>query len=164
MGSYTGTVPTFLAGELPDSDKFDEITDFMTADTSAWTAYTPTWTVSAGSVSIGNGTIAGRYRLIGKTVDFSFNWTAGSTTTYGTGGAFWTFGLPPVGNAVTKYAFACRFFNTAVLEYGAIAAVTGAGIATFDLYKPVSGRATNTDPFTFGDTDQIYTNGTYEIS
>lgn len=31
MGIFTGTVPSFLAGELPDADKFTSMTDFETA-------------------------------------------------------------------------------------------------------------------------------------
>jgi hypothetical protein len=55
----------------------------LTSDFSntAWTAYTPTWTSDSGSPSIGNGTLVGRYKQLGKTVFFNLKLTYGSTTT-----------------------------------------------------------------------------------
>jgi len=162
MGSYTGTVPTLSSGEQPGGTKFLEITNFMTAMTAAWTTYTPTWTASAGAVAIGNGTLTGRYRLIGKTVDFEISLVAGSTTTYGTAGAYWTIGAPTVGNAVASYAYPLRLFDAGVLEYAGIAA--SATATTFELFKPVSGRILNNSPFTFGSGDSLWFNGTYELT
>lgn len=164
MGAYNGTVPTFLAGELADADKYAEITNFMTAWTGAWTSYTPTWTVSAGSVTIGNGVLQGRYVRIGKSVTFNFTWVAGSTTTFGTAGAYWTFSLPPLGNSLSLVSWGCRLYDTGSLEYGAIAAVPVAGGSSFELFKPVSGRVLNNSPFTFASTDQIYFTGSYELA
>lgn len=68
--------------------------------TGGWTAYTPSWTTSTGLhiPSIGNGTIAGRYTQINKTVYWTMRLVAGSTTNYNSGVAAdnWVFGLPPV--------------------------------------------------------------------
>lgn len=128
----------------------------------AWIAYTPTWAASAGSVSIGNGTLTGRYRLIGKTVDFTFKLTAGSTTTYGTAGAFWTIGLPPVGNALVDYVFPMRMLDLGTLEYTGYACV-GAGLAVLEFFKSVSGRVLNNSPFTVGTGDSMWANGRYEL-
>jgi hypothetical protein len=164
MGVYTGTVPTFLAGELPDADKLTEVSNFMTAMTAAWTTYTPTWTASAGVPAIGNGSLTGRYRRIGKTVDFEVALLAGTTTTYGTAGAFWSFGLPPVGNTAATYAFPMRMFDTGVLEYVGIASVAAGG-STVDLYKSPTGRFLNNSFATaFGNTDTLWFNGTYELA
>ncbi|MFJ3878075.1 hypothetical protein ACIPW5_11505 [Streptomyces sp. NPDC090077] len=49
-----------------------------------WVAYTPTWTATVNP-SLGNGTIVGRYSLIGKTCHVRINMIMGSTTTYGSG-------------------------------------------------------------------------------
>lgn len=51
----------------------------------AWTSYTPVWTNTGTAPSLGNGTIAGKYKQIGKLVHVKFLLTAGSTTTFGTG-------------------------------------------------------------------------------
>lgn len=94
MGVYSGTVPTFLAGELADADKFLEVTNFMTATTAAWTSWAVAWTASAGTPAIGNGTLTSHYRRLGKTIDFRINLTAGTTTTFGTAGAAFRFDIP----------------------------------------------------------------------
>lgn len=58
----------------------------------AWTSYTPTWTGNTTNPAIGNGTIVGRYQRVGRGIHFGITITAGSTTTYGSGG--YNFGLP----------------------------------------------------------------------
>lgn len=58
----------------------------------AWVSYTPTWNSGGTAPVIGNGTLAGRYSITGKTVNVVINMIAGSTTTFGTGS--YTFSLP----------------------------------------------------------------------
>jgi len=58
----------------------------------AWIDYTPTWTGAFINPVIGNGSIAGRYSLVNKTVTAQILITMGSTTTYGNGAYF--FSLP----------------------------------------------------------------------
>lgn len=132
------------------------------SNVAAWTTYVPTWTASAGTPVKNNGTLTGRYRQIGKTVDFVVYLLAGSTTTYGTSGAYWIFTLPPVGNTTQAFAFPLRVLDAAVIEYGGIASVA-AGASSVEFFKPVSGRMYNNDPFTFGNTDSLWFNGTYEV-
>lgn len=60
---------------------------------SAWTTYTPTWTAAGTAPAIGNGTITGRYqKLYGRSYLTQVHFTAGSTTTFGTGQ--WSFSTP----------------------------------------------------------------------
>lgn len=54
--------------------------------------YTPTWSAAVSAPSIGNGLIAGNYRIVGKELFFAFAWISGSTTNYGSGP--WGFSLP----------------------------------------------------------------------
>lgn len=49
----------------------------------AWQSFTPNWTGSAGSPSIGNGTFTGQYVKVGKIVFVQFSFTGGSTTNWG---------------------------------------------------------------------------------
>lgn len=58
----------------------------------SWDTYTPTWSATGSAPSIGNGSIAGRYLQIGKTVLWRASFYFGSTTNYGTG--FYRFGIP----------------------------------------------------------------------
>ena len=57
-----------------------------------WQSYTVSWTAATTNPSIGNGTLAGRYVQIGKTVIGVIKLVMGSTTTYGSGA--WSFSLP----------------------------------------------------------------------
>lgn len=69
----------------------------ITGAGAAWTSYTPTLQGTTTNPSIGNGSLAGAYSQVGKTVNFSISLITGSTTTRGTGR--WTFALPATPNA-----------------------------------------------------------------
>ncbi|GAA3769470.1 hypothetical protein ACFS5L_36385 [Streptomyces phyllanthi] len=58
----------------------------------AWNAYTPAWTAETTNPAIGNGTLTGKYALVGKVCHFSALVTFGSTTAYGSGA--YSLGLP----------------------------------------------------------------------
>jgi len=58
------------------------------------TSYTPVWGGGDGTQSIGNGTLQASYVRKGRTVQVIFDMQMGSTTTYGTGSAAYTFSLP----------------------------------------------------------------------
>jgi len=58
-----------------------------------WTDYTPTWTsVSGAQPSLGNGTLSGKYLLVGKLCYVQIFFQAGSTTTFGAD--IWRFTVP----------------------------------------------------------------------
>lgn len=60
----------------------------------AWATYTPTWAVTAGTNPVlNNGTITGRYMVVGRMVHLHIRLTMGSTTTFGSGN--YIFSLPP---------------------------------------------------------------------
>lgn len=59
-----------------------------------WEEYTPVWSNTSSSPSIGNGVLEGRYRRIGDSVQVYIRLEYGSTTSGGTG-TIWFFGLPP---------------------------------------------------------------------
>lgn len=160
MGDWTGTVPTILAGDIPTGDDWDNVLDELTAIQAAWTSFTPTWTASAGSPAIGDGTLAGVYRRVGKTVDFRIELTAGATTTFGTAGAYWNFTIP-VGTASGRWTGTAFVVDTAVLEYTGVWAIGYDSSTLISLFKPVSARFVNNSPFTFGNTDRMTISGTY---
>jgi hypothetical protein len=165
VGSYTGTVPSLLAGDLLDADKTVEMTNLMTALTAAWTSAAPTWTVGAGPFGIGDGALTGRYRRIGKTVDWRLTWQAGSTTTYGTAGTNFFFTIPGGGTATGGFAGAARFVDSS------------AGNQRFPLVWEMDGSTTmrlfrcnndsellNNLPVVMATGDYIVASGTVEIS
>lgn len=150
MGSYTGTVPTFLAGEVLDADKLAEVSLFMTAETAAWSTYTPTLTSSAGSPAVGNGTINGYYRLIGKTCEVIIILTRGSTTSFGTG--YISFSLPSVTGAR-----AGQPGKATLTDFGTNTFAAGCFLETTTKITPVStsGVINSTTPFTWATSDVL---------
>ncbi len=96
--------PTAMAGQLIFETNTNQLmitpddgTTWLIVWTSVWTPYTPIWTCYQIPVtpnpSIGNGTLTGKYRQIGKTVDVAISLGVGSTTNFSTN--FWQFTLPP---------------------------------------------------------------------
>jgi|688.fasta_scaffold31783_8 hypothetical protein len=57
-----------------------------------WVSYTPAWTTNGTQPSIGNGTLTGRWRRVGDSIEGDIGLVAGSTTNFGSGQ--WAFGLP----------------------------------------------------------------------
>ena len=51
----------------------------------SFTSYTPEWTGTTTSPSIGNGTLSGRFFMVGKQVTVDIRVTPGSTTSFGSG-------------------------------------------------------------------------------
>lgn len=167
MGSYTNTPPTFLAGELPDADKFTEVSNFMIAETAAWTSAAPTWTASAGSPSLGNGTLTGRYKRIGKTVDFQLRLTIGSTTTVGTAGAFWSFTIPGGGTSAEVFLGSGWFFDTSAAANYNLTWKIDAGNTTIRTWRndaSPSAEFLNNAPVTPATGDLFMLSGTIEIT
>lgn len=76
-----------LAGERITADKLTEMVG-------VWQAYTPTWTASTGTTTVGDGTLDGRYTRIGNTIMFTIRLEWGSTTTTSDSSAYWEFALP----------------------------------------------------------------------
>lgn len=115
-----------------------------------WQAYTPTWTVSAGSALIGNGALSGRYFQIGKFVQTNITFIVGSTTSLGTAGAFWRFGLPVAPSGLLS-AGSAYVEDSGVTGYGAL--VRHEGGTNVILVVPAGGFVGPSAPFTWGTGD-----------
>ena len=111
-----------------------------------WQSYTVNWTAETTNPTIGNGTLAGRYTQIGKTIIGTIALAMGSTTTYGSGA--WHFSLPKsvasgkisVGNWVAVDTGVPKYYTGNVLIYGGttdiVQFVRDAGYQWFDPYVP----------------------------
>lgn len=95
-GLSTGGIPVPLDTD-PVGDGALSVRNLAAAIGDPWTAYNPTWTAVTTNPTLGNGTLVGAYRMIGKTMHFRIVLTVGSTTTLGNGA--YMFGLPA--NAMT---------------------------------------------------------------
>lgn len=146
----------------------DEIvpTDFD-ALLNSWTDYTPTWNAST-TPSIGNGSLLGRYRQVGKTVDFYMQLTFGSTTNGATG--TWLFNLPVIGaystnpgytfsataidaSTTNRYVIGCQLDNV-----NRVSCFISGGTVLLGTTSPGNG------PFTWATNDNLRIAGTYELA
>lgn len=132
----------------------------------AWTTYTPTWTAATTNPVLGNGTITGRYRKIGRTVHMQIDLTMGSTTTYGTGA--WSLTLPVAAGAstgsrigVAQALGASRFPGQVVISAGATA--TSPFFPATSAVSNLS-SATSTVPITWATGNELRITATYEAA
>lgn len=130
-------------------DNFDALSE--------WTSYTPTWTGTGGTPTVGNGTLAGSYISYGSVVMVRIALTWGSTTA-AAGITAWKFALPVApasgwilngmisDSGTTNYAAVLSDFSGST---GVIRA--GTSLAT----------VSNTSPMTWANGDSIVVNGIY---
>lgn len=163
MGSYTGTVPTFLAGELPDADKLTEISNFMLAATGAWTTWAPTLT----NLTLGNGSVVAKYRRLGQTLDYRFRFIMGSTSAVGTTPSFtlpftphaeYTANAQPLGYGFLTNDNTADYDCSVRLTSGSTVNIVSLG--TLSIHASVTATA----PFTWGTLDSIMVTGTIELA
>jgi hypothetical protein len=160
----TGTTGT-IVNNAEKTLLYNQIDTFVDPIYAAWTPYTPTWANTSGAVAIGNGTLAGRYILIGKTVHFVLTMTCGSTTAYGPAGGIFAWGLPPLYvaqlNSVNPFAFQVGIiaFNGALQSPGVTAALTG---DSFYVAAASGGLVGPTIPYTWAAPGLFYARGTYD--
>lgn len=128
---------------------------------SAWTTYTPAVTASAGAFALGNGTMTARYLEIGKTVTLNWKIILGTTTNFGTVGAYLIIPLPSGHVTTDQFTGMFAAIDTGNLEYGGYAKILSGG-STVELFKPVSGRIANNSPYGPLDTDIYSFTITYE--
>lgn len=139
---------------------------------SAWASYTPVWTASSVNPAIGNGTISGLYKQIGKLVHVEIGLLAGSTTTYGTGQ--WQFSLPQTAD-YPGGAFAENrdnggyqaFDSSAALRYVGhnVLASSGSNLVCLTQNAPTAiGTIAAATPFTWATNDRLTINATYRAA
>lgn len=91
--TWPASIPTIGSGGYATSAQFNDYRDALSTIGGAWAGYTPTWAGSTTSPTLGSSSVAGRYRLTGKTVDVHIAITIGAGFSAGSGG--YTLTLPP---------------------------------------------------------------------
>ena len=168
----TTKIATHASATDPHGDRADAATLYATKtnfSADAWTAYTPTISSDTGTFSIGNGSITGRYKQLGKTVFFYIKLVYGSTSTPGNG--HWKFGLPVTAQN-TNYQFSASILDNGVAWYGGIGNGNYIGSTiSFVVITPSQSTSSTTwvsvgngGPFTWGDADNITISGSYEAA
>lgn len=131
----------------------------------AWPSYNPEWTADTTNPTIGNGSIVGARRIVGKTCDFRVIITMGSTTTYGSGGYFVS--LPDT--TVTGVQLVACEVNNSGAVYHCRGRVLSGG-TTVQLVAPPTTAGNNdrsvtgTIPTTLGTGDNIIVSGTVQLA
>lgn len=96
MTTWTGTVPTFTAGDTTSvPTNLNILRDIAKADAEAWTAYTP----ALVNLTLGDGTMVAAYSQVGKRIEVRVRIAFGSTTSIG--GAV-TIGMPATSVGVAQ--------------------------------------------------------------
>jgi hypothetical protein len=127
---------------------------------SEWSTYSPSWTASSSNPAIGNGTIVGRYKQTGKTVQVYARVAMGNTTTFGSG--TWRISLP-----VTASNDYNAILNTVLLDagtrwYQGVSFSAYEGNSTYVTIFYNDAPVSSTAPFTWADGDSYIITGTYE--
>ena len=137
------------------------------SDLTAWTSYTPTLRTESGTVTLGNGSSTGAYKVIGKTCFFRAQFVVGSTTSIGAGGII--IGLPAAAKS-SNFQFPAVGLdnNNAWYEYTANGLYIGSTIEFALLTKSTgtgssSQGVTNIFPFSMLTSDYIAVSGSYEV-
>lgn len=89
-----------VQSERPENN-ISHIVESADSVMSDWVAFTPSWTATGGTPTIGNGVLEGERRRVGDSAEFKIRLTTGSTTTIGTTTS-WRFSDPSFSIDSTK--------------------------------------------------------------
>lgn len=136
-----------------------------TGTTWPWTSFTPTLT----NITLGNGTLVGRYKQIGKNITYYVSFTYGSTSSVGSGA---TFALPATTYAVTQRTPIGRatYFDTSGTASYMGDVIQNSTTTGLFVIPQVSGAlvinttTSSTNPFTWATGDNILVLGSYEAA
>lgn len=178
----TATTPAYSLPFPEDSDGPDgpaqiealalAVEALFTARDAAWSSFTPTLTSSGTNPTLGSGSSAlGRYKKIGKTVQYAFEITLGTGATAGTG--FYSIGNLPFaargGNPTFSQTIVA--FDSSTGRYlNAAGDIAGGSSQIVRIHFGDSGANTtlttfgSTVPWTWADGDRVYGSGFYEAA
>jgi hypothetical protein len=124
-----------------------------------WQNWTPTWTAATTNPSIGNGSLYGRYCVIGKLITAKIFLQFGSTTTAGSGAYLFTYPITPKNYRLVGGTYRLRK-NGGSLYNGGVEPFA----STFALIRDGGTYVTNATPFGFTNLDIIGISLSYEIA
>jgi hypothetical protein len=128
-----------------------------------WTTFAGTWT----NITIGNGTVVARYQIVGKTCNYEYSLTLGSTTSIGSV-PFITLPATPktiggvVGMAIFNDTGSSQLLGWVINLSGANAYPASVGVG--GTYALNGGYLTSSAPFTWTTNDSIIFRGSYEVA
>lgn len=128
------------------------------------TTYTPVWTCVSGGQTTGNATLAGRYSIVGKWMDFNIRFVWGSSTVNGSG--VWRFTLPvtPVAGGIFNAYFADSSSGTRWGGSGRITAASTTGDNMRIILVANTGGIGGSTPVAFAVDDELVIGGRIEVA
>lgn len=132
--------------------------------TGAWTSYSPTWaSVGNPQPAIGNGTLTGRYLLIGKLLFIRIQLVAGTTTTFGN--SEWSFTLPSVTTIANKQVLSAWGVDNGTSYYPGVALCNASSTKIDTIHINANAFGIKSDnPFTWASGDELAITGAIEIA
>lgn len=167
MTTFTGAISSLTPGTTALSGPVNNHRDALKAVTEASTSYTPTWTASAGTPAVGDGTLTGKYAQAGKWTDFRIELVVGATTTFGTAGASWRFTLPTTPASTQRHRFLGTAYDTGTADYPVYFRWVSSGsylevVCDATTAGAADRSVTNTVPFAWAVGDVLMVQGRYE--
>lgn len=139
------------------------------SDNNSWASFVPNFTASVTDPVIGDGTVLGKYKQIGKTVFLKINIVMGNSTTFGSGN--YNISLPVTAKDNSGIILPATylqngtgyFLGSAINEYdGSNSHVT---LMAIDSTTPAMATTVSPSvPFTWASTDTIHISGSYEAA
>lgn len=167
MTIFTGTVPTFAAGDNATVvDNLNTLRDVAKAESEAWTSYGSTASFTASGSNPTGGTWTGKYKRVGKSIEFWVRIVQGA----GVGTGTYAVALPTA--PITNYPAHFDVFFTDTSTTFVYRGITfGLITSTVSLAYDSNGAAnapltalTNTAPFAMAAGDVIEVRGSYEAA
>jgi len=156
--AWSGTLPTWNAGEEILGADLQTMTDALHGVADAWTAWSPT----LSNLTLGSGTVTARYRQVGKTGDFYFSFLLGAGSAVGSLPSF-TLPFTPASHLTVVEEVLGRgdLLHTGVASYFALGRWNTGSVVQV-VYLGTSGvhtAVTATAPFTWVSGDRLVING-----
>jgi len=164
---------TTVNADMSNSLFYNPVSDEITyapsiTDMLPWTSYTPVWSLDgAGSTTVGNGTLTGSYKVIGKTVFFLARLVWGSSTNITSGaGLTWRLSIPITSSATTNIIANALYRDGTTYYTGSAINEPGTSTTIVTLYYVTTSGALSqvisSTPFTWANGDSLTITGTYQ--
>lgn len=161
----TWVVGEVVTAAMQNAEIRDQFNDLIAGGT----AFTPSWTATTTNPVIGNGTLVGRSKLIGKMCTATLEGVMGTTTTFGAG--TWMFSLPYTaaspGSTSANWAWigSARAHSATTWYTGASAVVKGTAILrVFSHAAGTEWSPTQPHSWVGASTNYLHAQITYEIA
>jgi hypothetical protein len=127
VGDWSGTVPTYAAGDEVKASNMQIESAIETALTGAWTDWSASLTITASPTppTKGDSTYSARYARLSKLVIFQFKVTIGSTFVAGSG--TYIFGIPYPAHAADEQVGAAYMLDSGTANRIGVCAIVGTG-------------------------------------